>query len=67
MQTIKMFRQKSFIQILFSFDFGQFGNIMNQGKNIEPKHILNGCNKDSQAVSRLIGTRTQIGLQGKVL
>ena len=32
MQTIKMFKQKSFIQILFSFDFGQ-GNIMNQGKN----------------------------------
>ena len=33
MQTIKMFRQKFFIQILFSFDLGLFGNIMNQGKN----------------------------------
>lgn len=32
MQTIKMFKQKSFVQILFFFDFGQ-GNIMNQGKN----------------------------------
>lgn len=28
--------------------------------------MLNGCNKDSQAVSRLIGTRTQIGPQGRV-
>lgn len=33
---------------------------------IKPKHMLNGCNKDSKAVLRLIGTRTQIGLQGKI-
>ena len=68
MQTIKMFKQKSFVQILFSFDFGQ-GNIMNQGKNWTKAYTtlsLNGCNKDSKAVSCLIGTRTQIGLQGKI-